>query len=121
MQRAHNSAEFYRRERAVYERLRSASVAEVLGFHVPQVMRAEDDLWVIEMTIVTRPFLLDFAGAHLDARPDFSAEKWAEWELEKREQFGPRWRTVLAVMDRLEELGIYLTDVSPTNIGFADW
>jgi hypothetical protein len=29
-------------------------------------------LWVIEMTIVTRLFVLDFAGAYLDARPEFS-------------------------------------------------
>jgi len=28
-------------------------------------------LWIVEMTIVTRPFVLDFAGAYLDERPDY--------------------------------------------------
>jgi len=103
----------------VYERLREAGVTEVLGFHVPQLIRADDELSVIEMTIVTRPFVLDFAGAYLDARPEFSEEIWAEWESQKREQFGDGWRTVEAVMDAFEELGIYLVDISPTNISFA--
>ena len=72
------------------------------------------------MSIVTRPFVLDFAGAHLEVRPDFSEETWAESEVEKREQFGARWRTVQEVMDAFEEMGIYLVDVSPSNIRFAD-
>ena len=118
--KAHNSAESYRRERAVYERLRDAETTEVLGFHVPQFIRADDDLWVIEMSIVSRPFVLDFAGAYLDARPDFPEETWADWESQKREQFGDRWRKVQAVTDAFEELGIYLVDVSPSNIAFLD-
>ena len=117
--KAHNSVAFYAKERAVYERLRVVGVTEVLGFHVPQLIRSDDELWIIEMSIVTRPFLLDFAGAQLDCRPEFSEEIWAEWESEKREQFGLQWKTVLAVMDRLEALGICMADVSPTNIAFA--
>jgi hypothetical protein len=118
--KAHNSATPYFRERAVYERLRDAGVSEVLGFHVPQLIRADDDLWVIEMTIVTRPFVLDFAGAYPDAPPEFSQEIWADWEAEKREQFGDRWTTVQAVMNAFEEFEIYLVDVSPSNIAFLD-
>jgi hypothetical protein len=76
--------------------------------------------WVVEISIVTRPFVLDFAGASLDARPQFPEEAWAEWESQKREQFGHRWKTVQAVMDAFEDLGIYLVDVSPSNIAFAD-
>lgn len=117
--KAHNSAQFYDRERAAYERLRHAGITDVLGFHVPQFIRADDDLRVIEMTIVTRPFVLDFAGTSLDTRPQFPEETWREWEAQKREQFGIRWKTVQAVMDAFEEIGIYLVDVSPSNIAFA--
>ena len=102
----------------MYQRLQEAGVSEVRGFHVPQLLRADDDLRVIEMTIVTRPFLLDFAGAALDVRPEFSEEIWAEWETQKKEQFGDRWETVRAVLDTLEGLGVYLLDVSPSNIRF---
>ena len=72
------------------------------------------------MTIVTRPFVVDFAGAYVGAPPEFSEEIWAEWEAEKREQFGARWKTVRAVMDAVEDLGVYLVDVSPNNIAFLD-
>ncbi len=118
--KALNSGDFYLREREVYERLRRAGVTEVLGFHVPQFIRADDELWVIEMTIVTRPYVLDFAGAYLGRRPEFSQEIWSEWESQKREQFGARWRTIERVMSVFEELGIYLVDVTPNNIAFAD-
>jgi hypothetical protein len=117
--KALSSADSYVRERSVYERLRD-TVSEVLGFHIPQLIRADDDLRVIEMTIVTRPFVLDFAGAYLDARPQFSEEIWAEWDQQKQEQFGERWRTVRAVMNAFEELDIYLADVTPNNIAFLD-
>jgi len=63
--------------------------------------------------------VLDFAGAYLDARPEFSEEIWTEWELQKREQFGDDWRIVEKVMSAFEELDIYLVDISPSNVGFA--
>jgi hypothetical protein len=118
--KAHRAAAFYVRERAAYELLNGAGVREVLGFHVPQFIRADDELKVIEMTIVTRPFVVDFAGAYVGGPPEFSEEVWAEWEAEKREQFGARWKTVEAVMGAFEDLGIHLLDVSPTNIAFLD-
>jgi len=76
----HRAAEPYFRERAVYERLKDASVSEIFGFNVPQLVRFDDELRVIEMSIVARPFVLDFAGAWLDTPPDFPGETWAEWE-----------------------------------------
>jgi hypothetical protein len=118
--KAHHAPEFFLRERAAYELLRDAGVSEVLGFHVPQFICADNELQVIEMTIVTRPFVLDFAGAYVGAPPGFSEEIWAEWEVEKREQFGARWRTVQAVMGAFEDLGVHLVDVSPNNIAFLD-
>ena len=63
---------------------------------------------VEQMTIVTRPFVLDFAGAYVGAPPEFSEDIWAEWEAEKREQFGVRWTAVRTVMSALEDLGIHL-------------
>ncbi|SRR5258706_11265159 len=112
--------EAYEREKRVYERLRNAAVSAVLGFNVPQLLGCDDELRVIEMTIVKRPFVLDFAGAHLDTRPEFPGEVWADWEAEKREQFEGRWPSVQHVLSAFEEFGIYLLDVSPGNIAFLD-
>ena len=112
--------ECYQREKQVYERLGEIGVTAVLGFNVPQLLGYDDELCVIEMTIVKRPFVLDFAGAYLDKRPEFTDEIWADWEAEKREQFEGRWPEVRRVLDAFEELGVYLLDVSPGNIGFID-
>ena len=118
--KAHHSVEPYFRERAAYERLHKATISELLGFHVPHLVQFDDALRVIEMTVVTRPFVLDFAGAYLDKRPDFPEEKWAEWEAEKQDLFENHWSTVQAVLAALEELDIYMVDVSPSNIAFPD-
>jgi hypothetical protein len=116
--KVHRESEPYLRERAVYERLKQIGLTEILGFNVPQFIRADDDLLVIEMSIVMRPFVLDFAGAYLDAPPDFSDEIWADWESGKREQFDVRWAKVQAVLTALEAFDIYMVDVSPSNIAF---
>lgn len=117
--KAHRESEPYLRERAVYERLKAARVTEVLGFNVPQFIGAEDDLRVFAMSIVTRPFVLDFAGAYLDAPPDFPEEIWAEWEAGKRELFEERWSEVETILAALQGWDVYMVDVSPSNIAFA--
>jgi hypothetical protein len=116
----HREAEPFQRERSAYERLLEAGIAEILGFNVPQLVRADDRLLVIEMTVVTRPFVLDFAGAFLDVPPDFPDEIWEEWEIQKREQFEGRWPQVRAVLGELENLGIHMLDVSPSNISVIE-
>ena len=112
--------ELYQREKQVYERLRELGVNTLQGFNVPQLLGYDDDLRVLEMTIVKRPFVLDFAGAYLAARPKFPEGVWVDWEADKREQFEGRWPSVQAVLGAFEELGIYLLDVSPSNIAFLD-
>jgi hypothetical protein len=110
--------EAYEREKSVYKRLQQAEANNVMGFNVPQLLGFDEEAQVIEMTIVERPFVLDFAGAYLDTRPEFPEDIWREWEAEKREQFEERWPVVERIMEAFEELGIYLLDVSPGNIGF---
>jgi hypothetical protein len=112
----------YQRELAVYRRLRERVVRAVLGHQVPQLLRFDDFALVIEMTIVRPPFVLDFAGGSLDERPDFgfSDEVIEEWLQRKQEEFGERWRDVAMVLAAFEEYGIYLTDIHPGNIMFAE-
>jgi hypothetical protein len=96
-------------------------VESILGLHVPQLLDFDDGLFVVEMTIVSKPYLLDFAGAFLDGVPEFSEDVLAAWEEQKREQFGPRWSVVEAVLSELRlRHGIYLTDVGPDNIAFLE-
>lgn len=118
--KVHRLSEPFHRECAAYERLRDAGISEILGFSLPQIIGFDDQLLVIEMSIVTRPFILDFAGAWLDQRPNFPPEIWQEWETQKRSQFERRWPKVQAVLEELELLDIYMVDVSPSNIAFLD-
>ncbi|MFO1514193.1 MAG: hypothetical protein U1F83_14975 [Verrucomicrobiota bacterium] len=118
--KAHRAPEPYHRECTVYQRLLELHVSEIRGFNVPQMLRTDDDLLVIEMTIVTRPFVLDFAGAYLDTPPSFSDEVWAEWEAARREQFDDQWPEVKTVLGILEAWDIHMVDVSPSNIAFRN-
>ncbi len=86
------SNEPYERERRVYERLREAQISAILGCNVPQLIRFDEELLVIEMSIVTRPFVLDFAGAYLDRPPGFPEEMWIEWEAENESSSMPAGR-----------------------------
>ena len=67
-------AEHYSREVEVYERLRKHNIKQINGFSVPRMIRNDDELWIVEMTLVTPPFVLDFAGAALDRPPAHANE-----------------------------------------------
>jgi len=60
------------REFEVYARLDEFGVSEIHGFNVPQLLYVDEDLRVLEMSVVVRPFILDFAGAYLDVKPAFT-------------------------------------------------
>lgn len=111
----------FQRERDVYLRLAEFDVDEIMGFSVPRFLAYDDALLCIEMEVVAPPFVLDFAGAYLDRRPDYPDDVMEEWQQEKLEQFGAkRWDVVQLVMAHFARMGIYLADVKPGNIMFAE-
>jgi hypothetical protein len=118
--KVHERCPDYVRERDVYLRLKDRGISRVRDCAVPQLIGHHDDLLAIEMTIVTRPYVLDFAGAFLDRGPDFSEEILAEWRAEKEEQFGRHWPDVQAILGVLEGYGVFLIDVNPNNVAWPD-
>ena len=111
----------YARELACYQRLAEHEVEEIRGHAVPRLLGWDDELFVVEMEIVSRPYLLDFADAHLDSAPDFPEEVLEQWHADKAEEFGERWDDVQRVLAILRgHYGIHLLDVNPGNITFAD-
>jgi hypothetical protein len=103
----------YRRERDIYLRLKENDVKKIRDCAVPRLILFDDKLWIIEMSVVSSPYVLDFAGAYLDWAPDFSEEVMADWLADKREQFGDQWPEVLRILACLETYGIHMEDVSP--------
>lgn len=114
-------ADLYGRELTCYRRLAVRGVGgpvQVCGHNVPQLLDHDDKLLVIEMTIVTRPFVLDFAGAYLDTAPEFPIDIMEDRHARWAEDFGGRWPKVQRIMAEFRTHGIFLLDPSPGNIGF---
>ena len=84
---------------------------------------SDDDLQIIEMTIVQPPYLLDFGKVYLDAPPPYWSD--AQFQTNRhedgRENFGiEKWKTVLRAMSELIGMGIYDVDPRPANFCFGD-
>jgi hypothetical protein len=120
--KAFNRERNYLDEVECYRRLRAAGVTEIGMFNVPVLEGYDDELLVIEISIVQPPYLLDFGKVYLDRQPvDLYDEQMmenatAEW----RERFGDRWDKVSAAMYWLRQYGIYYYDPRPGNIWFGD-
>ena len=111
----------YARERDAYGRLAQFEVQKVRGLIVPTMRAFDDGLLLIEMTLVSPPFILDFGGAYLDKPASHATdpEMRARWMMERKDNLGEREGLVNSILADFESLyGIYLTDVHPGNIRF---
>lgn len=106
----------YQQERDVYLRLRQHKVGNVAGCHVPRLITFDDTFQVVEMTIVSPPYVLDFAGARLGHRTEFPDDVRRQWVREKRSQFGSNWKYIPRIVVAFEQMGIHLSDLNPGNI-----
>ncbi len=112
----HTDAGRYQRERDCYLRLTENCIERIGLFWVPTLIRYEDRSKVIEMSIVVRPFLLDFAQAYLDIAPEFPEGVWVERLATWSEYYGMEWPEVRRALSVLEGLGIHYLDVHHGNI-----
>jgi hypothetical protein len=109
----------YDRERDSYRRLFEHSVRKLADFDVPELMNYQNDLQIIEMTIVFPPCILDFGKAYVDSPPDYSSEALVEAEAAERELFTEeQWKQVRLVRAALLRYGIHYFDARPSNIMF---
>lgn len=111
----------YAREYDAYQRLAELGLRRLHGNYIPHLLGHDDELHVIDMTIVQAPFLLDFGKAYVDRPPPYwddpqlVANARAEWA----ELFGERWPDVAALLAALEQIGLYYVDPRPGNIHFG--
>ena len=120
--KAHVRPESYRAERNAYMRFRDVGLDEVKGFAVPSLMGYDDELLVIEMTVVPPPFVVDFASVVLDVDPELIEDEGHTLADLVRERFGDaRVDAVLGIRDELiVRAGAYLSDLHGHNIKFGD-
>ena len=114
----------YRRELRAYQILRKLGIDQINGFQVPRLIRHDDALRAIEMTVVQPPFILDFASAYTGReyeRLEFSQEVLDEREAHWAEIFGDQWPEVQSLRAAFtRETGLILLDLSLNNIKFAE-
>ena len=110
----------YRDELTCYLRLQKEEINSICGLAVPSLEGSNDQLMCVEMSIVQRPYLLDFGKVYIDEYPPYHFDKlaMANWHAEVRELFEDRTDDVHIILYRLQKLGIYYVDPKPANICF---
>lgn len=109
----------YIAELECYQRFAAHGVDALKGFAVPRLVGHDDELSIVEMEIVSPPYIIDFAKCRFDTPFDFSPEVMADWNEAGIEIFEDRWRQVKSLLRALEQYGIYYLDAKPGNITFA--
>lgn len=103
------------REVYCYLKLKERDIDEIAGFTVPRLIDFDPEFLVVEMSIVSPPYLLDFGKSWM-TRPDYTSEQWAEYEEEKSSLFDGNWELVQSALSALKKYGIWYIDPTPNNI-----
>lgn len=109
----------YRDELESYQRLQQAGLHRLCGFDIPRLSAWNDDLLVIEMSIVQPPYLLDFGKVYFDGPPTdvYDRERMNVGRAEAKANFGANWPAVAQALFALQErVGIWYVDPKPANI-----
>jgi hypothetical protein len=109
----------YADELECYVRLQAEKVRELCGFAVPFLEDYDNELMVVEMSIVQKPFVLDFGKVYLDGGQfvAYQAQELARSRAAAQAMYGDQWPRVALLLHVLEErFGIYYVDPRPGNI-----
>jgi hypothetical protein len=117
-----DSLDRFEREWEVYSVLTLRKIHFIGRHRIPRLIAADPGLQTIEMTIVERPFVLDFAGAKWSHEvPDFDEAVMEEHHEHLRQLFDDRWTDALQVAEAFRQAtGFVLLDIHPGNIAFED-
>ena len=108
--------EHFERELNAYLRLQERDVRKVGIFSVPRLRFHDSRILIIEMDIVSPPFIVDFADSRIDRRFSIPEETYDDWE----EMFGKHWPDVDEALSILRGHGIHLSDLSHKNVNCGD-
>lgn len=103
-----------------YRRLKLSATRELCGFAVPWLIGFDDHLQVVEMSIVQKPYLLDFGKVYFDGDEHraFDERELANDRAAARTRYtSAEWSRVAILLHTLEaKYGIYYVDARPVNI-----
>jgi len=78
----HTSEEAYNREKLSYLRLKERNINKIRNFVIPRYKSSNDELLILEISIVTPPFILDFGSAYIDQEPEVLATQISNLDRE---------------------------------------
>lgn len=116
--KVHRNRMEFTNELIVYQKLAEKPRKQIQGFQIPKLIDYDESLWVLELSIVTPPYVLDFGRASLGSPPAGFDPESEDWISEKRRLYGNRWPEVARLLDALRLMGIHFTDVHKGNICF---
>jgi len=115
--KAMNREQNYLNERDSYRLLTERSIDRIGIFDVPKLVDTDDELWIVEMGVVSPPYFLDFGKAYVNRSPPYTSEQLAESLYESEQLFEPTdWPLVEAAVLDLKLSGIHYLDIKPANI-----
>lgn len=104
----------FQKELATYQRLVERKIARLKGFEFPQLVDYDEELHILELSIVSPPYILDFVEVGIGKRPpNFDLDRI---ETQQSKQFGKDWPDVKRLLEALMQIGIYYDDVHNKNI-----
>ncbi len=107
----------YLNERDAYQRLAEEKINRIGPFDVPTLVAFDHELMIVEMGIVSPPYLLDFGKAYVDRASPYTPEQIAESIDESRQLFDAGdWPAIEAAVLDLKLIGIIYLDIKPANI-----
>lgn len=112
--KVHRYHERFQKELATYRRLAERKIVRLKGFEFPQLVNYDEELHILELSIVSPPYILDFVEVSLGKEPgNFDLERI---ETQQSKQFGNDWPDVKRLLEALMQVGIYYDDVHNRNI-----
>ncbi len=117
--KAFRHKELYENERSVYFRLRDHHVKAAHNFAVPRLIAWNDEFFVIAMTIVSPPFILDFAGAYLDKNRRLTRRKCRNGKSRKLSSSRTAGRSSAQPCRSSKATESILNDIKPGNVTFS--
>jgi hypothetical protein len=113
--KVHRREEGFQTELEAYWRLRKLGMTKLHGLNIPRLLSHSPELKLIQMDVVTTPFLLDFAGV-LFRPPDFTDDAMQHWTAAIEGWYGPNAWFAHMVHHSLARHGMYYVDFRPTNM-----
>jgi len=103
-----------------YQVLSRIGLEHIGEFRIPVFRQYDDQLLIIEMSVVKPPYLIDFGKATIGKGQDWSDEHMAYWWEQVEDKFENDFAVASQIFEQLvRRTNIYQWDLNPSNLNFG--